>query len=79
MVWSLTNCGCGLQNKMPQFSMGHSSLVGGHLDHTNSSKESLKLARGEQVDLEKVASKTLLIRMPSKFCQKPVMVNEVVL
>ena len=37
--------------------MGHSSLVGGHLDHTNSSKESLKLARGEQVDLEKVASK----------------------
>ena len=52
--------------------MGHSSLVGGHLDHTNSSKESLKLARGEQVDLEKVASKTLLFRMPSKYCQKPV-------
>ena len=62
--------------------MEHSSLVGGfkdHLDHTNSSKESLKLDRGEQVDLEKVASKTLLIRMPSKFCQKPVMFNEVML
>ena len=48
-----------------------------HLDHTNSTKENLKLARGEQVDLEKIASKTLLIRMPSKFFQKPMMVNEV--
>ena len=46
--------------------MGHSSLVGGHLDHTNSSKKSLILARGEQVDVEKVASKTR---------QKPVMVS----
>ena len=42
---------------LPCLILEHSSLVGGHLDHTNSSNESLKLARGEKVDVDKVASK----------------------
>ena len=46
--------------------MGHTSLVGVHLDYTNINKESLKLARGEQVDLEKVASKTRALNPDAK-------------